>query len=118
MRAFLRARSLPIRVARDGCFACHSNETKWPWDAYVAPSSWLIANDVDGGRKALNFSEWDRAQPAAGELADQITGGEMPPLQYRLIHPSARLSGTEKRDLAAGLARTYQSDPPAGVKGG
>ena len=106
------------QLARDACYACHSNETNWPWDAYVAPSSWLIAHDVDSGRKALNFSEWDRPQPPAGEVTEQVSGGEMPPTQYKLVHPSARLSATEKRELAAGLARTYRTDPPAGVKGG
>src|SRR3954451_10329118 len=106
------------QLAQEACFACHSNETKWPWDANVAPSSWLIEHDVHDGRQVLNFSEWDRAQPEAAEVVEQVGGGEMPPLQYRLVHPAARLSSTERRELAAGLARTYRNDPPAAVSGG
>src|ERR1700720_2261256 len=44
------------------CFDCHSNETTWPWYSHVAPVSWLVQNDVDGGRGHLNFTEWDRPQ--------------------------------------------------------
>ena len=41
------------------CYDCHSNETKWPWYAKLAPGSWILAHDVSEGRFALNFSEWD-----------------------------------------------------------
>jgi mono/diheme cytochrome c family protein len=96
----------------DACAACHSNLTKWPWDSYVAPSSWLVEKDVDEGRGILNISEWDRSQPGASEAPEVVTNGEMPPLQYKVMHPSARLSDTEKQDLAAGLSRTFLQDPP------
>lgn len=97
----------------DACGACHSNLTSWPWDSYIAPASWLVENDVNTGRSILNVSEWDRAQQSeAGEVGEVITGGEMPPLQYKIMHSSARLSDTEKQDLADGFLRTYQQDPP------
>ena len=96
----------------DACGACHSNLTKWPWDGYVAPSSWLVQRDVDEGRGILNVSEWDRPQPGATRAAEAVTGGEMPPLQYKVMHSSARLSDGEKQDLAAGLTRTFGQDPP------
>ena len=40
------------------CFDCHSNETKWPAYSYVAPISWLVADDVKDGRKHFNMSDW------------------------------------------------------------
>ena len=36
------------------CLDCHSNETNWPWYAYVAPVSWLVAHDVQEGRATVN----------------------------------------------------------------
>jgi len=96
----------------DACGACHSNLTKWPWDSYVAPSSWLVQKDVDEGRGILNASEWDHPQPDAGNVAEIIRSGEMPPLQYKLMHSSARLSDAEKQDLADGVLKTYAQDPP------
>ena len=101
------------QLASDACGACHSNLTSWPVESNVAPFSWLIQHDVEDGRQILNFSEWDRpAQAEAGEVGEVITEGEMPPLQYRLLHPSARLSDTEKADLAAGLTKSMAADPP------
>lgn len=96
----------------DACGPCHSNLTDWPWDSYVAPSSWLVQSDVDEGRGILNVSEWDRPQQGAGEAAEAVTEGEMPPLQYKIMHSSARLSDSEKQELADGLTRTFQQDPP------
>ena len=84
----------------------------------MAPASWLIQSDVDEGRGILNFSGVGTPQPDAGEVSEAVTEGSMPPLQYKLMHPSARLSDAERRDLAAGLERTYSSDPPAGVSSG
>lgn len=101
------------QLVNDSCAACHSNHTSWPIESSVAPFSWLIQHDVDDGRATLNFSEWDRAQQApVGELVDAVNGGEMPPLQYTLLHPSSKLSGAEKADLVAGLTKSYSQDPP------
>ena len=96
----------------DACGACHSNLTSWPIESNVAPFSWLIQSDVDGGRGLFNVSEWDQPQPESTEVDEKISSGEMPPLQYRLLHPSARLSDTEKQDLIDGMLKTYQQDPP------
>jgi len=102
-------------LVRDACGDCHSNLTKWPWYTRVAPASWLVYSDVKGGREHLNFSEWQRTQDAdLREVLDVIRGGDMPPVQYRLIHGAARLSSTEKEQLAAGLARTWAASPPGG----
>lgn len=100
------------------CADCHSNLTKWPWYTSVAPVSWIVQSDVDGGRERLNFSEWDKPQPAVDDVVETITEGDMPPLKYTIApnHASARLSGSEKRTLVDGLRRMYATDPPAGIK--
>jgi len=96
-------------LARRACFDCHSNQTVWPWYAGIAPVSWLIYNDVVEGRGKLNFSDWlggRREGEKAGEIRKEIEEGEMPPIQYRLAHPGARLSGEEKGLLIKGLTAT------------
>lgn len=100
------------QVAEQSCMDCHSNLTKWRWYSDIAPASWLIQNDVDGGRNRLNFSEWDRSQPMLSEVVDQVSSGGMPPLQYTLAHPSTKLSGSEKQQLINGLTHLYTKDPP------
>jgi hypothetical protein len=91
------------RLARDACYDCHSNETEWPVYSYVAPMSWLVRRDVEAGRDELNFSRWDEDDGEADDAAESILEGEMPPRQYELLHPDARLSDEEVADLVAAL---------------
>jgi mono/diheme cytochrome c family protein len=93
-------------LASRACFDCHSNETKWPAYAHVAPASWLVQHDVEDGRAALNFSEWDRPYKEAGEAAEVVRKQEMPPLSYLLMHRDARMTVLEREQLARGLAGT------------
>jgi len=86
------------------CLDCHSNETNWPWYAYVAPVSWLVAHDVQEGRAAVNFSEWQPGQE--NESVEAILEGEMPLEIYLITHPEARLSEAETQALIAGLKAT------------
>jgi hypothetical protein len=93
-------------LARASCFDCHSNETVWPWYSNIAPVSWLVYRDVAEGRHRLNFSDWQNARlREPGELASAVNEGEMPPIQYLLMHPTAKLSAAQKTQLADGLQK-------------
>jgi hypothetical protein len=98
---------------RRACFDCHSNETGWRWYAYIAPSSWLVQNDVDGGRRHLNFTEWDHPQKHARDINGQVGQGDMPPWFYLPLHASAKLSDAEKRALMEGAEKTFGPQEPA-----
>jgi mono/diheme cytochrome c family protein len=102
-----RTRALAVRA----CFDCHSNQTRWPAYARLAPASWLIEYDVNKGRAELNFSEWDRPQEEATNAAAAVREREMPPLAYRVMHRGARLTMEERNALARGLFATL-SEPP------
>ena len=91
-------RALAVRA----CFACHSNETVWPWYSHVAPVSWLVWSDVVRGRKELNFSEWVRPQREARESSSTVRKGSMPPWYY----PWAQLTAAERQTLVQGLEAT------------
>ncbi len=100
-------------LAADACLACHSNLTDWPWYTSVAPVSWLTERDVEDGRAVLNFSEWQRPQGVnLAEVVASIRDKEMPPLQYRALHPEARLSDSERQKLEIGLVASWSKDPP------
>jgi hypothetical protein len=104
---FLAAENPPPAIAtmfRGACYDCHSYETKWPWYSHIAPVSWLIASDVQGGRRHLNFSEWPATDPerAAKRLAnasEELGYQEMPPPKYQAIHPAARLTADQRQQL-------------------
>ena len=95
------------RPAVAACYDCHSNETKWPWYSHVAPMSWLVQRDVENGRRELNFSNWDGD---ADDAAESVADGSMPPRNYTLLHPDARLSDEEK----AALIRELEAMEDAG----
>jgi hypothetical protein len=94
-----RAREL----ATAACYDCHSNQTRWPPESFVAPFSWLLARDVEQGRAALNFSTWDEDDGEADDAADAVADAEMPPRRYVLAHPDAALSEAERQVLIGAL---------------
>lgn len=94
-------------LAQRACFDCHSNETVWPWYSNIAPFSWLIYSDVVEGRQKMNFSEWTQGgSQDIDELMEVLQEGEMPPFQYLLMHPEAKLTADEKQTLIDGLRNT------------
>jgi hypothetical protein len=90
-------------ILRRACFDCHSNETVWPVQAYLAPFSWLVAHDVKEGREELNFSRWgpEQVKRAVKEMPKEVEKGDMPPSLYVLAHPGAKLSSAERAALIA-----------------
>lgn len=98
-------------LIRRACFDCHSNETVWPWYSHIAPVSWLVQNDVNGGRMHLNFSEWDRPQHHTDDIGDQVRQGGMPLWYYLPMHPAARLTGAEKLALIDGAKKSVGRQP-------
>jgi hypothetical protein len=99
-----------LEVLRPACYDCHSNETRWPWYAAVAPMSWLVAHDVNEGREALNFSTWNAQPPAKQakqrrEIWEEVSEGEMPPVIYLPLHPEARLT-----DAQLAILKTWKGD--------
>jgi mono/diheme cytochrome c family protein len=107
------------RLFMNACGDCHSNATKWPWYTNIAPVSWLTQRDVDSGRASFDVSNWDRPQDvSAGDMADAIRGGGMPPWFYKPLHSASDLSSADQERLIAGLARTLSASPPIGGGGG
>ena len=93
-------------ILKRSCYDCHSSKTRWPWYANVAPSSWLLARDVNGARKELSFSEFATYTPRKQyrkleEACDQVKEGDMPLWFYLPLHPAAKLSAADKQTLCA-----------------
>ena len=96
-------------ILRRSCYDCHSNETRWPWYAQVAPVSWLLKDDVNEGRNELSFSEFAAYSPKrtarkAKEICDEVKEGEMPMKTYVALHPDAKLSAADQQALCTWAA--------------
>lgn len=106
------------RILRVSCYDCHSNETDLKWFDKIAPASWLVADHIRDGRKALNFSNWDSL--SAGDRkanlflsVNQVVFGEMPLSSYTTFHGDARLTDQDVNTLknyVRGLAPVKISD--------
>jgi hypothetical protein len=98
---------VPEEVAnmlRAACYDCHSNESIYPWYAYVAPVSFLVNRDIRVGREELNFSDWkalkkmDQAK-LLDKIIEEVGEEEMPMAIYPPLHSEARLSAADRKVL-------------------
>jgi hypothetical protein len=63
----------------------------------------LIKFDVVEGRGQFNFSEWDQNSGYLEDMTKEIQRGRMPPIQYTLFHPDAKLNEQQKQALIDAL---------------
>jgi len=98
------------------CGDCHSNQTDWPWYSHVAPLSWVITDDVNEGRRHMNFEDWEalgdskQATDRLVGICEEITKKGMPPFSYRLVHGSVRLNTQEIASICSWSQR-FRTNP-------
>jgi hypothetical protein len=126
-------------ILRAACYDCHSDETRWPWYAHVAPVSWWIVNHVQDGRHRLNLSDWADLTPRPGRRDDlnggitlsktqyqrkilgdmetTILEGQMPISSYVWMHPDARMTPAQFKIVSDWLDATMVqlATPPSGT---
>ena len=95
-----------LTTLRRSCWDCHSNETEWPWYAYVAPMSLRVSQHVWMGREHVNFTEWDgydaeERDEAYEDIAKVIDRGRMPLKDYLLVHRNAKLTTSDRKRLVS-----------------
>jgi len=103
-------------ILRRGCYDCHSNETRWPWYAHIAPVSWLVIRDVERGRKHINFSTWDKyaddPETAIRKLRNidkVMQSGTMPLWYYLPKHSEAHLSDADHQVIEDWVIHSIES---------
>jgi cytochrome c len=103
------------------CADCHSNSTNWPIYSRIAPGSWLIERDIVEARKKMDLTGWetmpeDQQRVMAAKIVEEVRAGHMPPLQYRLLHWNANVSGADMEALLKlGRGPNGSEDTPVGT---
>ncbi len=102
-----------LAMVQRACQNCHSEQTEWPWYSHVAPVSWLLQRDVQQARLHMNLSRWQEYSTAdhlrlLSEIGSAVRNREMPVRRYLLLHPNARLTDTERKQIYR-WARTERS---------
>ncbi|MGH7779676.1 MAG: heme-binding domain-containing protein [Candidatus Binataceae bacterium] len=95
------------QILQNSCYSCHSNGGSAPWYASISPS-YLASNSA---RSKMNFSDWnnyDQATKAQARnlAASVVADGEMPPWDFKLLHPSAGLTASDKAAISQWAAET------------
>ncbi len=85
----------------NSCYDCHSNNTNYPWYAYIQPMHWFLNNHIQAGKAELNFNEFGsytlrRQKNKLRAIENSLEDGTMPLSSYTLIHRNAILSKAEK----------------------
>lgn len=109
------------KVLAAKCADCHSNETRWPAYARLAPGSWLMERDIVEARKKMNLSAWeqmsgDTQDALIGKMIHEAKSGDMPPAQYRLLHWGAKLTTADVAVLSS-MGKTGGGDENASAAG-
>ena len=101
---FIDVQKTPEKVSailKNACYDCHSNETKYPSYAYIAPFSWSLKSHVNEGREHLNFSVWtaynkDLKKGMLEKSIQTVENKVMPMRAYIIYHKEANLSDAER----------------------
>lgn len=96
------------KLLQNSCYNCHSNNTEYPWYHMVQPAAWYLDQHVADGKEELNLSEFGnysqrRQRSKLRSMSSQIADGEMPLYSYTMLHPSAKLSASEREQLITWL---------------
>jgi cytochrome c553 len=96
------------------CGDCHSNKPVTTWQARISPSYEFARSDA---LVALNFSRWDEYSEKTRTtdkalIAKVIEDNSMPPFDYKMLHPAAKLSPEEKQALLQWASSGTQAEEP------
>jgi len=91
-------------ILKNACYDCHSNNTNYPWYAYIQPAGWLLSSHIAEAKGKLNFNEFGnlsvrRQISKLDGIANSIKDDIMPLSSYKMMHKNARLSTNEKELL-------------------
>ncbi len=91
-----------VTILESKCYDCHSNNTKYPWYAEVAPISYWIDGHIEEGKEHFNVSDWasfdiEKKEHKMEEFVEEVEEGKMPEDSYTWIH--GNLSDGEKEKI-------------------
>lgn len=104
---FLTIKNTPestAKLIRNGCYDCHSNESKYRWYSNFQPVAWFLKDHIDEGRRKLNFSTFATYEPKRQahklfEAIEMVEKDEMPLDSYTIIHSEAKYTEAQKQEV-------------------
>lgn len=109
-------------IFKKGCFDCHSDQTDYPWYYKLPLVKGMIDDDIKTAHKHMDMSD---GFPFKGHgsppndlaaIREQLTEGEMPPWNYRMMHWSAKPSDVERDSIYAWIDRSLDALATIGMQ--
>lgn len=100
---------------KKGCFDCHTNRTEFPWYYKLPLVKGMIDDDITEAKEHMDMSNGfpfgGHGKPVDDLVAVRqvVENGEMPPLEYRFMHWSAKPSDDESDSIIAWIERSLES---------
>ena len=90
-------------ILQRSCYVCHSSSMHYPWYDKIAPVSWFAKEHVKNGRRAVNFSEWEKySNEKRLKVIEKLPKSiviRMPLPSYLWLHDEAKLSNEDRKIL-------------------
>jgi hypothetical protein len=101
-----------LKMLKNTCYDCHSNNTDYPWYSNIQPMGWLMAYHIKKAKNQLNFSDFGsysqrRQLSKLDGIANSIKDNIMPLKSYKIMHKPAQL-GTNEKILLINWAQQLQ----------
>lgn len=109
-------------IFKKGCFDCHSTQTDYPWYYKIPGVKGMIDNDIKHARHHVDFTDGfpftgrHVGADALAGISEELKEGEMPPLEYRMMHWSAKPSDAERDSVLAWVQNGLDSLATIGIK--
>jgi hypothetical protein len=104
------------------CYDCHSKYTQFPWYYKLPVIKGMIDGDIKTARKNVDFSN---GFPFTGrgsqadmlqDIKDEISGGDMPPFSYRMIHWGRQIEGASMESVVTWIDSSLMRLAGVGIK--
>lgn len=101
-------------IFANSCYDCHSNNTSYPWYAYIQPARFFMERHIRKGKKELNFSEFGtyskrRRESKLEGIIKQVRSGEMPLVSYTVLHKNSKLT-LKQREIVTNWIESLLKD--------
>ena len=115
-------------ILREGCYDCHSAQTRYPWYYKIPGIKGMIDTDIEEGREHLDM---EKGFPFGGrgaqdhhlvEIKEEMASGGMPLRSYKWLHWGAAPNEAERDSIFAwidsslaaiqGVMKRFGVEPP------
>lgn len=89
-------------IFKKSCYNCHTDKTDYPWYFSLPGIKQVIESDIKEAKKHLFLTDAFPFRSHSTPLKDleaiwkSIEANEMPPFEYRIMHPDSKLDSNEK----------------------